>query len=235
MAFLFYFLKYFISINLVIISFIIILSIISLIAKMSNLTIEIKNMKIAIKENDLTRNEKEIKEKLEKNYIVIFKYNIFKKIPILKYELTDKKIKKITEKKKFKKRMEKIEKKINDNKENITKNLKEIKKDIKLDIEKMNINLKIGTDNSSLTAILVGVINIIFSILYIIFLEEKENNSFKIEPVYTNKYVLKIEIESIIRINLIHIINIIYILKRRKGEDINERPSNRRTYGYSHE
>ena len=72
-------------------------------------------MKIAIKENDLTRNEKEIKEKLEKNYIVIFKYNIFKKIPILKYELTDKKIKKITEKKKFKKRMGKRRKSISRN------------------------------------------------------------------------------------------------------------------------
>ena len=55
-------------------------------------------------------------------------------------------------------------------------------------------------------------------------------------PKYENKNEYQIEFSSIIRIKIVHIIYSIYMHKKQvKGEEKNERTSNRRFDEYSHE
>ena len=52
---------------------------------------------------------------------------------------------------------------------------------------------------------------------------------------YINKNLLNIEISSIFQIKMIHIINTICIVNKKRKGDKNERTSNRRPYDYGYE
>ena len=98
-------------------------------------------------------------------------------------------------------------------------------KDFDFEIVKADLKVKIGLQDSALTAILVGIIA---SILGIILKKQK----FEILPVYQDKNILNIKLNGIFRVNLIHYIYINIL----KGRDKNERKSSdRRTYVYSDE
>ena len=88
---------------------------------------------------------------------------------------------------------------------------------------------------STLTAYIIGGISIIISniIPHIINVRDISKYYYKLNPLYINRNIYKINLNCIIDAKLVHIIYAIYLI--RKGDDINERTSNRKSYEYSYE
>lgn len=171
-------------------------------------------------------------KKKKTNYKLVVKLCILNKIPIVKIPLTKEKLIKLKNKGIFKNvGIKEIERDLN------PENLPKIIKENKVDIKKIKINIEFGTENASLTAILVPIISTLISFIIRLKIKEYKNQGFNIKPLFLNQNLVNIEFSSIFEIKMIHIINIIYILNKnkKKGEGKNERTSNRRTYAYSYE
>ena len=187
---------------------------------------EIQNLKISTNENPHLNKKYQIK-------IIIYTFGI---IPIFKIKLNNKKIQKIINNQTIKEKIKQQETKIIENKANIDKEVITSLKHIKTEIKEINLKIIIGTENASLTAFTIPVI----STLVAVFLSKQikkynEKQVFLVEPVYLDKNLLNIEISSIFQIKMIHIINTICIVNKKRKGDKNERTSNRRTYDYSYE
>ena len=128
-----------------------------------------------------------------------------------------------------------IKTRIIENKSKIDKKIFKVMKKIKINIKKINLSINIGTENASLTALLVAIISSITGIVFRKSIIDSKKQSFRIVPVYINKNLINIAVSGIFEIKMIHIINIIYVLNKKEGVKKNERTSNRRTYDYSYE
>ena len=201
--------------------FIFVLILIIVLLVFSRIRIEVINFKFS----------SQTKRHINKDYKVIIKLCILKKIPILKVNITKTKL----EKMKIKEKIKNIDFKIIQNKNKFDKNaIKAIKKS-NININKINLNLEIGTENATLTSVIVPAISTILAILLSRKLENPKNQLFIIQPVYINQNLINIVFSGIFEMKMIHIINIIYILNRKKGVNKHERTSNRRSYDYSYE
>ena len=187
---------------------------------------EIQNLKIST-------NEKPHLNKIYQIKIVIYTLGF---IPILKIKLNNKKIKKIINNQKIKEKIKQQETKIIENKANIDKELIISLKNIKTEVKEINLKIRIGTENASLTAFTIPVIST-FIAMFLSKQIKKYNDKqvFLVEPVYLDKNLLNIEISSIFQIKMIHIINTICIVNKKRKGDKNERTSNRRSYDYGYE
>ena len=155
---------------------------------------------------------------------------IFEKIPIFKITINKQLLSKI----KFKQKAVKmIEKEID--KQKIGKQEILVLKNLKMKITKLDLKIEIGTENAAITGILVGIIGAIYSMFIWKFIKNKEAQKMYIEPIYIDKNIINLRFQGIIEIKMIHIINTICIINKRKRVDKNERTSNRRTYDYSYE
>ena len=187
---------------------------------------EIQNLKISTNEKSHLNKKYQIK-------IVIYTLGF---IPILKIKLNNQKIKKIINNEKIKEKIKQQETKIIENKANIDKELITSLKNIKTEVKEINLKIRIGTENASLTAFTIPVISTFIAI----FLSKQikkynDKQVFLVEPVYLDKNLLNIEISSIFQIKMIHIINTICIVNKKRKGDKNERTSNRRSYDYGYE
>ena len=187
---------------------------------------EIQNLKISTNEKTHLNKKYQIK-------IVIYTLGF---IPILKIKLNNQKIKKIINNQKIKEKIKQQETKIIENKANIDKELITSLKNIKTEVKEINLKIRIGTENASLTAFTIPVISTFIAI----FLSKQikkynDKQVFLVEPVYLDKNLLNIEISSIFQIKMIHIINTICIVNKKRKGDKNERTSNRRSYDYGYE
>lgn len=201
--------------------FIFVLILIIVLLVFSRIRIEVINFKFS----------SQTKRHINKDYKVIIKLCILKKIPILKVNITKTKL----EKMKIKEKIKNIDFKIIQNKNKFDKNaIKAIKKS-NININKINLNLEIGTENATLTSVIVPTISTILAILLSRKIENPKNQLFIIQPVYINQNLINIVFSGIFEMKMIHIINIIYILNRKKGVNKHERTSNRRSYDYSYE
>ncbi len=201
--------------------FIFVLILIIVLLVFSRIRIEVINFKFS----------SQTKRHINKDYKVIIKLCILKKIPILKVNITKTKL----EKMKIKEKIKNIDFKIIQNKNKFDKNaIKAIKKS-NININKINLNLEIGTENATLTSVIVPAISTILAILLSRKIENPKNQLFIIQPVYINQNLINIVFSGIFEMKMIHIINIIYILNRKKGVNKHERTSNRRSYDYSYE
>ena len=187
---------------------------------------EIQNLKISTNEKTHLNKKYQIK-------IVIYTLGF---IPILKIKLNNKKIKKIINNQKIKEKIKQQETKIIENKANIDKELIISLKNIKTEVKEINLKIRIGTENASLTAFTIPVIST-FIAMFLSKQIKKYNDKqvFLVEPVYLDKNLLNIEISSIFQIKMIHIINTICIVNKKRKGDKNERTSNRRSYDYGYE
>ena len=197
---------------LLIIFLIIVLAIISL-----NIKFEIRNLKISIPKSQ--------RKYTNNDSFVSLKIYVLKKIKILEINL-----------KKVNFKSEKVKSKLQKQFDRNPFNIDTINflRSINYIFEKLDLKIYIGTEDAAITAIGVGLSYIIISN----FLKEKikkyKNIDYNILPIYQNKNVLKIEIDSIIIFKMANIINIIKFLKKGKvNKDV--RTSNRRTYAYSNE
>ena len=201
--------------------FIFVLILIIVLLVFSRIRIEVINFKFS----------SQTKRHINKYYKLIIKLCILKKIPILKVNITKTKL----EKMKIKEKIKNIDFKIIQNKNKFDKNaIKAIKKS-NININKINLNLEIGTENATLTSVIVPAISTILAILLSRKIENPKNQLFIIQPVYINQNLINIVFSGIFEMKMIHIINIIYILNRKKGVNKHERTSNRRSYDYSYE
>ncbi len=201
--------------------FIFVLILIIVLLVFSRIRIEVINFKFS----------SQTKRHINKDYKVIIKLCILKKIPILKVNITKTKL----EKMKIKEKIKNIDFKIIQNKNKFDKNaIKAIKKS-NININKINLKLEIGTENATLTSVIVPAISTILAILLSKKIENPKNQLFIIQPVYINQNLINIVFSGIFEMKMIHIINIIYILNRKKGVNKHERTSNRRSYDYSYE
>ncbi len=201
--------------------FIFVLILIIVLLVFSRIRIEVINFKFS----------SQTQRHINKDYKVIIKLCILKKIPILKVNITKTKL----EKMKIKEKIKNIDFKIIQNKNKFDKNaIKAIKKS-NININKINLKLEIGTENATLTSVIVPTISTILAILLSRKIENPKNQLFIIQPVYINQNLINIVFSGIFEMKMIHIINIIYILNRKKGVNKHERTSNRRSYDYSYE
>lgn len=137
----------------------------------------------------------------------------------------------------------KLEKKLE--REILFNNIKPLKlakiifKNLKIEILKFKMNLQIGLEDVIITSSLITIISVIVPIILRLtnkYIKNINNYRYRILPIYGNKNVLKLDLDCIINLKLVHIINIIYIIvKMKRRSDKNERTSNRRSYDYCHE
>ena len=164
---------------------------------------------------------------ISNNIKVKFRFYILEKIKILDIKFNKEKLNKIISKQKF----SKIDtKKL---KENLPKSNKDKLKILKIfRVKKLNLYLSIGTEDIMFTTFIIPTISTILS--FILAKIGNNNCKYKIEPIYNDKNTVKISLDSIISIKIVHIIGIMWkILKNGDGK--NEITSNRRTYAYSNE
>lgn len=210
--------------------FILILFIVfNVILVLSKIIIEIESLKFT------SENPKH----LNNNYKIIIKIKAFGLIPILKKVYDKNKIDGINKKLDISKKIKKVDinKVIESLKEDGKLNkdlLKIIIKDI-FEIIKINFKIELGTENAAVTALIIGILSTLISVALRKKITNIDLQRYKIIPKYCNHNLINIDISGIFGIKVIHIINIIYILVKRKEESKNERASNRKSYGYSYE
>ncbi|MFR5312918.1 MAG: hypothetical protein ACLTGH_00600 [Clostridia bacterium] len=105
-----------------------------------------------------------------------------------------------------------------------------------IQVNKLNLKIKIGTENVFFTSMIIPIVSSIISIILMKKITNVEKQKYVVEPIYLNQNILEILISGIFEIKMIHIISIIYILKQKEeGVKKNERTSNRRSYDYGYE
>ncbi len=171
------------------------------------------------------------KRHINKNYKIAIKLLAFGKIPISNLNITKTKLEKL----KLKEKIKDIDFKLIQDKNKLDKRVLQAIKEINMDIDFINLKIELGTENASLTSIIVPVISTFLAILLRKKVQELDNLIFNVNPIYINQNLINIEFSGIFEIKMIHIISIIYILSKKKGVDKYERTSNRRSYDYSYE
>ncbi len=205
-------------------------------AIISTLKVDINNLYISNLNNENSIDKFKIK------FVISIQLILFNKIKILSSNITDEKIKKINEKFNFKEKFKKVD--LNKIKSNfkLNKDAKEyIKKYINnkkiVEISKIDLDLKIGTEDVIVTSILTTFISTIISLILTRVLNENGINesNYKILPLYYNQNLLNINLKGIFSLKIVHIIFIIFNLLKKGRVDKNGESSNRRTYDYSYE
>ena len=169
----------------------------------SKIQIQINNLKISTGE----------KRHINKNYEIIIKLYTLKKIPILKSVITKEKL----EKNKLKEKIQKIDfDKIKNQNEYNKKAISALKK-IDINIKKIDLNMFLGTENATITALIIPVISTIISIFLRRKVKDYNNQKYVINPVYLNRNILNISLSGIFEFKLWNIIIIIInILNKNK-------------------
>lgn len=205
------------------------LFILLIIAILINVIILLSKIQIQIK--NVHFNSSKPKGKLDANYKIIIIVYILKKIPILKINVTQSKLKKL----KLKEKVRQAEIDIIQNKKKIDKEILQELRKIKVQIKYWDLELLLGTEDAKITALIVGYLSIFLGIYLNKKISKHENKKFSIQPVYIGQNILKLIFEGIFEIKTVNIINIIWNLKKKERRNGNERTSNRRTYDYSYE
>ena len=184
----------------------------------SKINIEINNLKF----------QSPSERHINKDYEIIVKLIILKVVPILKINITKTKLEKL----KIKEKMKNLDLKIIQDNQKFDKDLISAIKQLNINIKKVKLYIDLGTENASLTSIIVPAISTIIGIILNRKIEKFENQMFIVNPIYINQNLINIDISGIFEIKINNIINIVNnFYKNQKKEQI---ISNRK-YGYSYE
>lgn len=189
-----------------------------------SIKIEIDNLKISIPK---------IKGKyINKSSKITMKFYILRKIKIAEADL--KKIK--MNDTKIKNRIDKLKQKMIKQNSNLKANINaiEVLRRSNFKMEKLNLKVYLGIEDAAFTAIFSGIISSIISIVLKDKIENLEIQKFHVIPIYENKSILKIELDSIFEFSIANIIDIIKFLKKGRVNK-NDRKSYRRAHAYSNE
>jgi len=165
---------------------------------------------------------------LDKKYKIIVKLYFLSKLRYFKIELDKDKLKPIIEQAKVnfeKSNNRRIEKEIFKDR----KVIKNVIKESKIDLEYLNLDFSLGTEFILLTTVIITTLSTIFPMLANKFIRkyDSKNYIYKFTPIY-NKNDIRLELDCIISIKLVHIINVILSILFKKGVFKNVRTSNTR-------
>jgi len=180
----------------------------------TEIKVEIKKLEFKIKNFDIN-----------KSGIIIIKFKILNKINLFKIETDIDKIQLSASKNKY----DKIKNHVVKN-ENIK--VKDIQEKLKAKYENINLKIEIGEENAATTALLTGVISSIISVIIGKYFSDIKQINWNVQPMY-NINILKLSLNCIISVKLIHIINTIFMM--RKEGDKNAGTSNRKNLKYIYE
>lgn len=194
----------------------------------STINIEIERLKISNAQTS----------KLQYDYLIFLELKFLNHIKVMRLTLDPEKIKKLNQRTKIKEKIQNID--IKDMKKDFIdkQEVKQLAKKLDIKLEQFYFCLEIGTKDVIITS---GIIAIVASLIGIILPKliryyHHERYSYKVMPIYQNRNVIKLSLNCIIQVKVIHIINIIFtFVKKRKESKKNERTSNRRSYDYSYE
>lgn len=185
--------------------------------------IEIKNIKFD--------SVKKVNRYLAPDYQIKISFYGFLKIKMFSISLTKTKFEKL----KLKETMQKIDfKAIQDKNYFDLKMLKDFKK-LKIRTNQIDLQIAIGTENAALTSILVTILATVLAVLLQKTVQNYEEQKFKVEPIYCDQNRINLSFEGIFEIKMIHIIDTICTLNKKRRVEKYERTSNRRAYDYSYE
>lgn len=171
-----------------------------------------------------------INEKLiDEDFKLLVKLKFLNKITIFKLHLDKAKLQNDSMKENF----NKIENKFIENRNKIDINPLELFENLKINLNSLNLQVLIGIEDASINAIFVGIASALISIGLGSIPRSENHYNWKVIPMYQNRNLLKINLDCIFSLKLIHIIYTIYVLMK-KGEK-NGRTSNRRAYVCSNE
>jgi len=195
---------------------------------------------IEIEVKDLWFNSDNKKQSKLINYLFFIRIKLLNKVTWFKIKIDKKKLKRIESSKIFKSKLfskvskyNNIEEFIEKNKEEIFRfnNIKHIK-DINIEFKKLNLYMQICTKDSICTSFLVAIIASALSIILARKIKryDKSKYNYVITPIYEDKASFKIKLNCIIGIKIVHIMNVIYMLTKKRSVEYDERTSDRRTY-----
>ncbi len=170
---------------------------------------------------------------INKDYKIVVRLYALGFIPIFKISITKAKLEKI----KLKEKIKNIDLSYLEKNPSFDKEIGKTIKKLNISIKNINLHVDLGTENASLTAILVPAISTIIAIILRKKVRNFKNQIFMIQPVYQNQNLVNLSVSGIFEVKMSHIINIIYNLnkKEKKGVKEYERTSHRRSYDYSYE
>ena len=178
--------------------------------------IETKNLEIKIKDKNFKMNE---------NGKITIRFTILNKIDLFKFTTNIDRFKLPESKNKYDKLKNYIVK-------NNSIKIKDIQKKLKVKYEIINLNIEIGKENAAITAILTGVVSSVVSVIIGKYFSDIKEINWNVQPIY-NMNILKLSLNCIISVKLLHIINTIFMM--RKEDDKNARTSNRKNLKYIYE
>lgn len=193
---------------------------ISIILVLSKIQIQIINFKF----------DSQTKRHINKDYKIVIQLYILRVIPIFKIAITKTKLEKFNLKEKIKN----INFKFLKENPSFDKEIWKAIKQLNVSIRNVCLNVNIGTENASLTAIIVPTISTIIAMILQKNMKRFEEQTFMVHPIYQNQNLVNLYISGIFEIKMRHIINVIYKINK-KGVKKHERTSNRRSYDYSYE
>lgn len=176
-----------------------------------NIKLEIENLKISF--------PKTRKKLTNNNSKVSLKVYILKKIKIVEINL---------------KKIDLKNEKIRNQFKGFNLDTIEFLKKVNYIVEKLNLKCNIGCKDAAITAVSVGIIYMIISNFLKDRIQNIENIEYKVKPLYNNRNVFYVELDSIISIKIKNIIDMITFMKKGRVKG-NGRSSNRRSYAYSDE
>lgn len=165
------------------------------------------------------------------DYQIIIRVLVLGKIPVFKINITKTKLEKL----RLKERVKQIDWEVLQDKENFDKDLLKAIKILNLNIRKINLNIELGTENASLTSIIVPALSTVIAILLRKKIKNYEDQIFIIQPLYCNQNLINILLSGIFELKMNHIISMICVLNKKEGVKKYERTSNRRSYDYGYE
>lgn len=198
---------------------------------LSTIRISIKNLEISNISKCKQENDKINSKQIKDDYQVIFSLWLFNKVKWFQYKLNSKRMRRIYTKINLEKYdLKKLEQNIK------LEDLKQLQK-LHLKVSLFNLKAKLGTEDAVLTSFIIFFITTLIAITlpHVIKKYKKEKYEYEIIPVYVGRNIYEIKLNCIIEIKMVHIINMIDSLIKKRRVEKNERSSNRRSYGYSYE
>ena len=122
------------------------------------------------------------------DYKIIIRVLALGKIPVFKINITKTKLEKL----RLKERVKQINWEVLQDKNNFDKDLLKAIKILNLNIRKINLNIELGTENASLTSIIVPALSTVIAILLRKKIKNYEDQIFIIQPLYCNQNLINI-------------------------------------------
>lgn len=176
--------------------------------------------------------------KLKYDYLIFLELRFLNRIKIMRLTVTPQKLRALNKKVRINEKLQKIN--VKDIKKDLPdkSEIKELGKKLNVRLEEFHFHLEIGTKDVIITSAIITVLASFIGILLPKWIKQyhHEKYNYTIMPIYQNRNAIKLSLSCIIQVKVIHIINIIFALvKKRKESKKHERTSNRRSYDYSYE